>query len=547
MPTKCLLSLFSKKKIIHLLIVVATIFSPGFTAKKARFKSIALSKSQTFACFCFFFVGSSAVFSTFLSLRPQLMVLVVINCIAVVTVILMWIYPCVRWGILMFWAVILGALRLAWAVPAFVPNAVSFYNGQKITWIGYVDDYPDQQRDKTNYVVQAQEIVAGSQRPIVRGRVLLHAPLVPVWQYGDILKITCRLQAPVREAGSTFYYDKYLAGERVFSVCNFASIQKVGTRITGFYGFIFRCKNWVTRAVNGLWNEPESSLMAGILYGARGGFDDETKADFSRAGITHIIAVSGSNVTIVVGMISYLLILIGFYRQQAFYGILVFLAVFVLFTGASASVVRAAIMASLVLVEKQLGRPGSKGKILIFTVAIMVVDNPFIILFDVGFQLSFLATVGLMYVLPVLERWLRQKHTWPKNVFLSYGIKTLLETSSATLTTLPIIAYTFGQISLAAPLMNVAVLWLVSPLMVCGFAATILALGAEFLVWLWPLAQVVAGVGYAGLAFIIRLSQVVGERENAAVVAHISWLGLMVGYAILIAIWYFLAKKYEQK
>ena len=127
-----------------------------------------------------------------------------------------------------------------------------------------------------------------------------------------------------------------------------------------------------------LWTEPQSTLAAGILYGERNGFDPEIKTNFSRAGITHIVAVSGYNITIIVWILMGVLIFIGLYRQQAFWVCLLLIFLFVVFTGASASAVRAGLMGVLLLFTQYLGRKNDVFRLLVYTATVLTLVNPLI-------------------------------------------------------------------------------------------------------------------------------------------------------------------------
>src|SRR3989339_569191 len=176
----------------------------------------------------------------------------------------------------------------------------------------------------------------------------------------------------------------------------------VGLKLKNF--FIF--KQSIQARVDSLWVEPESSLMAGLLYGARSGFSAQVNNDFSRAGITHIVAISGYNISVVSKILMSLLLLIGLNRRRAFWFAIFGIILFVIFTGASASVVRAGVMGVIVLLASQMGRLSRIGNILVFTAAVMLLFNPFVLVWDAGFQLSFLSTMGLVYLAPILIQYL---------------------------------------------------------------------------------------------------------------------------------------------
>ena len=129
--------------------------------------------------------------------------------------------------------------------------------------------------------------------------------------------------------------------------------------------------------------------MAGLLYGERSGLPLELADNFSRTGVSHIIAVSGYNISIVALALMSLFINLGLARPRAFWLVVAGIILFVIFTGAGASVVRAGIMGLIVLLAGQLGRLSRIGNVLIFTAALMLLFNPYVLIWDAGFQLSF--------------------------------------------------------------------------------------------------------------------------------------------------------------
>ena len=116
------------------------------------------------------------------------------------------------------------------------------------------------------------------------------------------------------------------------------------------------------------------------------------------------MAVSGYNVTVIVTFLMAVLLAGGIGRKRSFWIVCATVVLFVFFTGASASVVRAALMGVIFLTAKQIGRPGSTGIAVVFAAALMALLNPYIILWDAGFQLSFLSTTGLIYLSPIFAR-----------------------------------------------------------------------------------------------------------------------------------------------
>lgn len=242
---------------------------------------------------------------------------------------------------------------------------------------------------------------------------------------------------------------------------------------------------------------PMASLASGILLGVKG----QTPQDFYQAlvntGTLHIIAASGFNVTIVSAVImSVAMTMVG---RGVSIGIgVVGIIAYVLIAGSSTSVVRAGIMGSLTLMAYYLGRPTEARRLLWVTGAIMLLHNP-LMLFDVGFELSFSATLGLLYLGKWIERGGDKIFDYLR---FQSGIKSFLSeylypTLAATMATLPVIMYHFGRISLISPLVNMLVLPLVP--IVMGMSALVIVAGMIY----HPFGQVLAWTLYGPLAWIV--------------------------------------------
>jgi competence protein ComEC len=287
---------------------------------------------------------------------------------------------------------------------------------------------------------------------------------------------------------------------------------------------ILNVKGLVAEKVNQLWHEPHASFMAGLLYGYRGGLGSLNEA-FNRTGVTHIIAISGYNISIVASILFAVLVK-GFWinRKKAFWGILIGIGLFVLFTGASASVVRAGIMGSLVLLARQLGRQKAIANVLALTALLMTLHNPFVLLWDAGFQLSFVAVVGLIYLAPLLA---------PKfeKIPEAFGLReSVVSTLSAIIATLPLIAYQFGRVSLVALPANILILWLIPFLMMLGFLAVMLS----FI--FMPVAQVIAWIAWAGLSYIILVVKWLSGLGFASVSVVVPFVVVLVLYGMFVKV-----------
>jgi len=220
----------------------------------------------------------------------------------------------------------------------------------------------------------------------------------------------------------------------------------------------------LTERIQGVLPRDEAELISGILYGDQN-LDATLKNDIRQAGLMHLVAVSGSNVTIIVVVLAAFLLALGCTRRQAFWVTTCVLGLFVVFVGASASVLRAAVMGWLVLLGRELGCCISIDRLLLVSAVALSIYNPWYVCFDAGFALSFFAMWGLLAWTPLFEK---QLQMLPK--FL--GIReTVATTLGATLMTVPYSAWIFGQMTLAGLVTNVFALPLVPWTMLWGAVA----------------------------------------------------------------------------
>ncbi|MFA6307120.1 MAG: ComEC/Rec2 family competence protein [Patescibacteria group bacterium] len=350
--------------------------------------------------------------------------------------------------------------RYGVSLPKNTPDKIWYYNlpageagGQILTVRGFIANEPDIRENSQKLEIAAEAINELPGRRIY-GKILATTNLYPEYKYGDRLEIECELKRPEEYKG--FAYDRYLARYNIYSVCYYPRLKIMPGRGGNYvYEKIFSLKAKLSGLIDLGLSEPESSLARPIVFGGQKGLEQAIRDDFQKVGLTHIMAVSGFNVSILAVIIMAVLLAMGINRRRAFYIAVIFLAAYIILVGLPASAMRAGLMGFLVLWALKLGRLNKITNSLVLTAAIMLLINPKILRDDVGFQLSFLAIAGLIYVYPILEAvW--QKIKLPKLKGVSDA---LLITLAAQVFTLPILAYNFSQISLISPLANLAVLW----------------------------------------------------------------------------------------
>lgn len=256
-----------------------------------------------------------------------------------------------------------------------------------------------------------------------------------------------------------------------------------------------------------LWRtlpEPESSLAAGILLGQSAKFAPDFAEALRRTSTMHIVAVSGYNITIVASNVLRFFEVFRVPLLLSWWGAVAAVILFTLLVGAPASAVRAALMGIVALVGKRIGRNSPQRIALAFAAALMLLWRPDLLRFDAGFQLSFLATIGIFWMAPVIEeKVLRKKRLW--------GIgRILAETLGAQLVVAPWILYRFGNLSLVGAAANAIVLPMIPFAMCMSFLA-----GMAGLIWQHA-AWVIAPVAYLPLAFAVKVIRITGALPFAA-------------------------------
>ncbi|MCL5074162.1 MAG: DNA internalization-related competence protein ComEC/Rec2 [Chloroflexi bacterium] len=390
--------------------------------------------------------------------------------------------------------ILLGALVLLTALwryqavlPHFGEQHIAYYNeGGVFSLRGWVSSEPEIRDRWATLRVTIEELSTSGQWLPVSGEVLVRTPWLPAYSYGDRLELKGRLETPP-QIGS-FSYRDYLARQGIYAMLRYPHITRLEPGGYTPLAWIYRLKDRLAEVLGSLLPEPQSSLAQGILLGRRSGIPAELLAAFNQTNTSHIIAISGFNISLIAGMLA---TLAGRWnRRRAVLLVIVGVVLYTLLVGASASVMRAAIMSILAIGALYYGRPNDALTALAVAGVMMTGLNPFL-LWDVAFQLSFLATAGLLLLQPLLQDWLRRLPLWFR--------ESLSVTLAAQLATLPIIVLNFYQASLVTPLANLLALPAFPGIMLWGGAAGLLGL-------LWaPLALPFAWIAWLHLTYMISI------------------------------------------
>ena len=335
--------------------------------------------------------------------------------------------------------------------------------------VDFVDLYVDKQR----LSVTAMEPVE-----IAGLRLFVYTRRYPRVYEGAQVAFRCSLGTA--EPLENFAFDKYAARRGIHFQCLYPFIEVVEPS-SGFRAALSRIKEFYSDQYTTLFHEPESALAKAMMLARYQEMPDALRTVYSRAGISHVISISGLHISIIALIFDTLLIAVGGSRRLRAIFLITGLSVYLIILGFPAPALRSVIMALLIVLSRIIGRPYNVLHGLLLTATVMVLANPMILLFDIGFQLSFLALAGIAFtgeVLPDLLTWIPE----------AFQLRSLVSvTLGAQLLTWPLIMYYFGIFSVVAPISNILIVALLVPVLVAGIAVPLLApLPALQLFLAWP-------------------------------------------------------------
>lgn len=347
-----------------------------------------------------------------------------------------------------------GMVRHPSSLPVIGENHPAWYNDRgTVTVTGMVISDPEPGNRATTLRLSAQSVLTDGNRHDVGGEVLVRIPATSDYRYGDILSLTGRLESP--KPSGDFDYPAFLARQGIHSIMSFPGVQLLD-RGQGWpplqWLHTVRCA--LMQSLNRVLPEPHSAIAIGILLGMKSGIPADFNRALSETGTTHILAISGLNLTIVLGiMLGAVVWLIGRYGYIYVWLTMAGMWSYVLLTGMQPTVVRAAVMGSMFLTAEFFGRQKSAVNALVFTVAVMAGFQPQV-LWQADFQMSFMAMAGLVMLAP---DWQKRGRDYVSRAFggeafqakaFTFLSDSLAVTAAATVAVYPVIAYYFDIVSL---------------------------------------------------------------------------------------------------
>ncbi len=418
-------------------------------------------------------------------------------------------------GLLAAGLFVAGGYRYVDERPPDEPSGIALHNGSDaVRFRALVTDEPDVSGRSQRVQLSTREVFSNGAWQPVSGGVLLRTGLFPRYQYGDVLELEAELETP--PSFPDFDYRDYLARQGISSLTAFPDeVRRIAVgEGNAALGLIHDVRRRLGDALARTLPEPQAALAQGIFLGQRSAIPDDLNEDMNLTGTSHLIAISGHNVSLVAALIiASLAWLVG--RRQASVVALIAIAGYTLLTGASPTVVRAAIMGSLFVIATLAGRPGSAGTSIALAGAVMTAWQPLVIE-DVSFQLSFAAILGIVYLAPAFqdhavsllrERGIEAGEGGPA----AFIVESSALTAAAVFATMPLFALYFDRVSIVTFAANL-LLVPAFPLILGSSALTAVA-GAT-----WPpLGQASSWLSWAALTYMIEVARFFADAPFAAI------------------------------
>jgi len=337
----------------------------------------------------------------------------------------------------------LGIIMLNSHINTLAERGLSSYYYQKVEITGTVKGDPYWDEDK-NYVFIISNVMVEGQNKYGEMRVKTFSSFA---KEGYVVRVKGKLYPTLAKPGSQI---------------SFATVELLRVHTPP----LVQIKNYFYSGLDRALNQDSANFMKGILIGSRSLLGKNIQDTLNSVGLSHIIAVSGYNLTILVVLLQRIL-----RRRWAWGGLvlsLVVVWVFTLLVGASASITRAAIMATVFLIASYYGRPVGIFTCISLTAAITLAFNPTAVIEDVGWQLSFLSLLGIIIISPIIIKALPKKLT-----LLNEAIAI---TIAAQIATVPYLLFVFGKFSLASLISNIILMPIIPILMLVGFVVAIIGI-----------------------------------------------------------------------
>jgi competence protein ComEC len=358
-------------------------------------------------------------------------------------------------------------------------NSFNQYNGKIITVVGNIDQSPILKPGKQQLRIKPR-IINGEIIPDSSLRIVIKVSDLESFSYGDKVVFSGKFSLRkdfVSDTGRTVQYRLMSYSKRIIGDVGFPKIIEHEPGSWSILKFFSNIKQIFIQSLYKLFYSPASGLLAGIMIGDTSTLDNSFLNIFRAVGLIHIVVLSGYNITLVANFFTRAFARFGYYRRLIM--AMIALVLFILIVGISQTALRAGIMALCAFSARYFIRPYMVLRGIVLALVIMVLISPYALLFDLSLQLSFLATIGIVFLFPLLQE------KFPKLSEHFFG-EILVQTIAVNILTLPIIIYQMGYFSLISFPINVLVLGLMPIITISGFLTVFIGM------ILYPLGQIIA-------------------------------------------------------
>jgi len=430
---------------------------------------------------------------------------------------------CILAGMVLFYAV--GAFEYLYAERRNLSRFDRF-SGEQVVISGTIDSEPDIREAKIIYRVRTSEVLHSGKIYAVKGKILLTTLKSDgcFFEYGGKIKIEGRLNSPKgRRNPGGFDYRKYLAqmgvSATIFARRYNIAVEKEASSLSAFSAGLAVRKS-IIRVIDMSLPGQQAGLLNGMLIGYRKGLSKEVRQVFSDSGLTHIMAVSGANVAFIAAPLLFILRRLRLARKYTYPVVMGVLAFFAFITGFEPSVARAVIMACIALAGRMLIRESDVLTSIALAAAVLLICNPFT-LFNIGFQLSFAATLSLILFYKNIKEMIKFKF------MPAIAADTLAATISAQLGVLPVSTFYFNKISLISLISNLFVAPTVEIITILGSIMAILGHIHT------SISQIIGYANCAFLSFVLFVSKISADMPFATIRVVTPPLFLIIAYYVL--------------
>ncbi|MEA2097538.1 MAG: ComEC/Rec2 family competence protein [Patescibacteria group bacterium] len=350
-------------------------------------------------------------------------------------------------------------------------------NNKEISISGKISLMPEIRNGKQKIIIE--DVKDKTNDKEIKGKIIIYTDRYPEYDLGDIIEVDGKVKIPEDFEG--FEYRNYLLAREIYYVMYYSDITLERENESGFYAQVSKLRKQSDNLIKKIFFQPQAGIISAMTLAIKSDINEEVLETFNKTGTRHIIAISGMHMAIVGLALMYILLAIGLNRNHAFYFALLGIIFFVILVGFPSSAVRAMIMASLALLAERIGRLKNAGNAIVFAGVLMLLFSPNLLRYDTGFQLSFAAVLGIIYIFPKFDLYFKKYSDRLK-------IKTMfLITISAQIATLPIIISNFGNFSLLSVFANILILPFVPIVMLGGLLLIVVGFAnlsvAQILAW----------------------------------------------------------------